>query len=210
MDHLTLSMRRQKSRREWLEIRAQKSNWPETLSRASLDALLRRAEGGRADLSLTPQMRRAIEERKMKPSDNAVNFEAVKVSMSQNKDGVMLKLAIHPNDCPSSLHTDWVGARYVVALVKINDDETVVEDRERSSKRRAVAIAGSMCRNSKFQGWLVDNGIADTQTEDGAVDGIKLHLGISSRRELETDDVAREKFMSLVRSFESEMRGGPI
>ena len=29
---------------------------------------------------------------------NAMNFEAVKVSMQQNKDGVMLRLAVHPNE----------------------------------------------------------------------------------------------------------------
>ena len=43
--------------------------------------------------------------------NNAMNFEAVKVSMQQNKDGVMLRLAVHPNDCPPDLHTDWVFYR---------------------------------------------------------------------------------------------------
>jgi len=56
--------------------------------------------------------------------DIAMNFEAVKVSMSQDKNGIILRLNVHPNDCPKELHTDWVGTRYVVAMVKLQDDDT--------------------------------------------------------------------------------------
>ena len=35
---------------------------------------------------------------------NAMNFEAVKASMSQNKEGVILRLSVHPNDCPPDLY----------------------------------------------------------------------------------------------------------
>jgi hypothetical protein len=146
----------------------------------------------------------------MNPSDNAVNFEAVKVSMSQNKDGVMLKLSIHPNDCPPSLHADWVGSRYIVALVRLNDDDTVVEDKEKAAGRKAVAIAGSMCRNPKFRDWLHDNGISSGIGEDPAIEGLKRHLAISSRSELATDLEARRRFMDLVGAFEIDMRGGSI
>lgn len=146
----------------------------------------------------------------MKPSDNAVNFEAVKVSMSQNKDGVMLKLSIHPNDCPPSLHADWVGSRYIVALVRLNDDETIVEDKEKAAGRKAVAIAGTMCRNPKFREWLHDNGISEGTGEESAVYGLKRHLAITSRSELASDHSARSKLMDLVSSFELDMRGGSL
>lgn len=146
----------------------------------------------------------------MKPSDNAVNFEAVKVSMSQNRDGVMLKLAIHPNDCPPSLHTDWVGVRYMVALVRLNDDDTVAEDKEKSEGRKAVSIAGMMCRNPKFRDWLYDNGISEGPGEESAVYGLKRYLGITSRSELESDLAARSKFIDLVKSFDLDERGGSM
>ena len=63
--------------------------------------------------------------------DAAVHFEAVKTSMSQSKTGTILRLAIHPNEVPPSLHTDWVGSRYMVALVKLDDHDQieVPEDR---------------------------------------------------------------------------------
>lgn len=141
------------------------------------------------------------------PSSHAVNFEAVKISMSQNKDGVQLRLAIHPNDCPPTLHTDWVGSRYMVALVRLQDDDTVAVNADAQFRRKAVAMAGTMCRNPKFQTWLVHMGIADQVSEDAAAIGIKEHLMIGSRKELETDDTARKKFMDLVSAFELDERG---
>ena len=50
---------------------------------------------------------------------NALSFEAVKVSMNQDKNGIILRLNVHPNDCPKELHTDWVGTRYMVAMVRL-------------------------------------------------------------------------------------------
>jgi hypothetical protein len=54
---------------------------------------------------------------------SALHFEAVKVSMSQDKNGIILRLNVHPNDCPKELHTDWVGSRYIIAMVKLTDDD---------------------------------------------------------------------------------------
>jgi hypothetical protein len=54
---------------------------------------------------------------------NALSFEAVKVSMNQDKNGIILRLNVHPNDCPKELHTDWVGTRYMVAMVRLNDED---------------------------------------------------------------------------------------
>lgn len=34
--------------------------------------------------------------------DAAMNFEAVKVSMSQDRNGIILRLNVHPNDCPQN------------------------------------------------------------------------------------------------------------
>ena len=53
-----------------------------------------------------------------------VSFEAVKTSMMQDKNGTNIKLTIHPNDVPQDLHKDWVGSRYMVVMVKLNEDGT--------------------------------------------------------------------------------------
>ena len=53
-----------------------------------------------------------------------VSFEAVKTSMMQDKNGTNIKLTIHPNDVPQDLHKDWVGSRYMVVMVQVNEDGT--------------------------------------------------------------------------------------
>ena len=53
-----------------------------------------------------------------------VSFEAVKTSMMQDKNGTNIRLTIHPNDVPPDLHKDWVGSRYMVVMVKLNEDGT--------------------------------------------------------------------------------------
>jgi len=52
-----------------------------------------------------------------------VQFEAVKISMTQSSDGIVLKLGIHPDDLSGQLFTDYIGSRYMVAMAKIMDDE---------------------------------------------------------------------------------------
>ena len=44
--------------------------------------------------------------------------------MMQDKNGTNIKLTIHPNDVPQDLHKDWVGSRYMVVMVKVNEDGT--------------------------------------------------------------------------------------
>jgi hypothetical protein len=53
---------------------------------------------------------------------DGVNFEAVKTSMMQDKNGTNIRLTIHPNDVPQQLHKDWVGSRYVVVMVKLDEE----------------------------------------------------------------------------------------
>ena len=61
---------------------------------------------------------------------DGVNFEAVKTSMMQDKNGTNIRLTIHPNDVPPQLHKDWVGSRYMVVMVKLNEDGTPDERKE--------------------------------------------------------------------------------
>ena len=63
-----------------------------------------------------------------------LQFEAVKTSMMQDKNGTNIRLTIHPNDVPQDLHKDWVGSRYMVVMVKLNEDGTPDERKENNSK----------------------------------------------------------------------------
>ena len=136
----------------------------------------------------------------------AMKFEAVKVSMSQDKNGIILRLNVHPNDCPKELHTDWVGTRYMVVMVKLNDDDTM-DDRGYVAMQKLVASAGMLCRNTDFytflsQNGLVEDGITHLPTmEEACAEALCIHCGISSRSELKDNEDARKKFEALRQSF---------
>jgi hypothetical protein len=72
-----------------------------------------------------------MEEEKKVPN---ISFEAVKTSMMQDKNGTNIRLTIHPNDVPQDLHKDWVGSRYMVVMVKLNEDGTPDEREENDNK----------------------------------------------------------------------------
>lgn len=127
--------------------------------------------------------------------ENAMHFEAVKVSMSQNKDGVMLRLAVHPNDCPPELHTDWVGSRYVVAMVKLNDQDEPDEREEQRRIERLISACGLLCRNEDFWSFLM------VGNEEEAVNEIRERCGIKSRTEFRDNVGARNKFEEIREEF---------
>ena len=139
--------------------------------------------------------------------DAAMNFEAVKVSMSQDRNGIILRLNVHPNDCPPELHTDWVGTRYVVAMVRLNDQDEPEMREEHQYIERMIASAGLLCRNAEFGKYMNDVGYIDehdpVKLEEAATVGLRKHCGIESRSELRNDPEARKKFEQLREDFKS-------
>jgi len=142
------------------------------------------------------------------PKEAAFHFEAVKTSMSQSKQGTILRLALHPNEVPPSLHTDWVGSRYMVAMVKLDDHDQPDISLEQRETERLIASAGMLCRNLDFahyiyeQGLIEDyNAIDDDKREEQVVHGLRTYLGIPSRADMKTNSQAREKFKSLSEEF---------
>lgn len=135
--------------------------------------------------------------------DAAVNFEAVKISMSQDRNGITLRLSLHPNECPPSLHTDWVGSRYMVAMVKLNDhEEPVVPEQEREIKKM-ISSAGMLCRNEDF-GIFIG---AEDNTEESIANTMRAKLEIQSRTNLRNNSEAREKFKKITEEFERWKKG---
>ena len=135
--------------------------------------------------------------------DAAVNFEAVKISMSQDRNGITLRLSLHPNECPPSLHTDWVGSRYMVAMVKLNDqEEPVVPEQEREIKKM-ISSAGMLCRNEDFGVFIG----AEDNTEESIANTMRAKLEIQSRTDLRNNSEAREKFKNLTEEFERWKKG---
>jgi len=135
----------------------------------------------------------------------AVGFEAVKVSMSQDRNGIILRLNVHPNDCPPELHTDWVGTRYMVAMVRLNDSDEPETREEQRRIERLIASAGLLCRNAEFGQYLNEIGLIEEvdpfKIEAAAVEAVRQHCGIKSRSEFRDNVDARNRFEELREDF---------
>lgn len=130
---------------------------------------------------------------------NTIQCEVVKIAMTQDKNGHILKVAIHPSDLPKDLVLDPLGTRYVMVLARLNDQDEVVQPKEKSDGDKAVDIAGLLCRNNRFISWMFDYGHSPERTEAGAIEGIRDFCGVKSRADFRTNEHARQKFFELRR-----------
>lgn len=139
------------------------------------------------------------------PSDQAVHFEAIKVSLTQDRTGYVLKLGMHPDEVPEIVLRDFVGARYMVALVRINDQGQAELSPEAERGKKAVMMAGMFCEAEQFQTWMHAEGLADDISEEAAVEGLRKVLRVNSRSELKTNKEARDRLFTLIAAFEAEL-----
>ena len=127
---------------------------------------------------------------------NALQFEAVKIALKQDRTGFVLTLNIHPDEIPTELMRDFVGARYGVAMVRIQDNESATQYDNRVKK------AGILGRSKRFHLWLrKENGLT-IDGEDDAVEAIHRICCIQSRTELNGNKQAQDKFDELVNDYE--------
>ena len=120
----------------------------------------------------------------------ALQFEARKVALKQDRTGFILTLSIHPDEIPVELMRDFVGARYGCALVRIQDDESPTPYNNR------VQQAAILCKRENFWEFL------SVTNEDEAVESLCGHLGIQSRSELNGNKMAQERFDEMVKRYE--------
>lgn len=139
----------------------------------------------------------------------AIAFEGKKVSVNQNKDGVIIRLSIHPHDVPRRVWTDAVGTRYQVAMVSVGDDEqpTVPEETERAN--RAIKSAGMLCRNEVFQRYMVDEGYAVEASDEAAANALRSILGVESRRDFHENPDAIDQYDKIRDEFLEWRRKNP-
>ena len=121
----------------------------------------------------------------------ALQFEARKVALKQDRTGFILTLAIHPDECPEEILRDFVGARYGCAVVRIQDDESATQYNNR------VQRAGMICREPKFQDFTKTNNEAEAALE------LCKRCGIESRTELHGNEVSKQLFDDMVIEYES-------
>jgi hypothetical protein len=127
----------------------------------------------------------------------ALQFEARKVAMKQDRTGFVLTLSIHPDDLPEELMRDFVGSRYACALVRIQDDESPTPYINRVQK------AGMLCRNVAFQEFIAEQFTGRAVNEEQAAEALCKRCSITSRSELNGNAKAQEMFDSIVLDFEN-------
>ena len=127
---------------------------------------------------------------------NALQFEAVKIALKQDKTGFVLTLNIHPDEIPVELMRDFVGARYGVAMVRIQDNESATQYDNRVKK------AGMLGRSRRFHLWLTKSVGLKIDGEDDAVRAIHKICKIDSRTELNGNSQAQQKFDEMVKDYE--------
>ena len=120
----------------------------------------------------------------------ALQFEARKVALKQDRTGFILTLAMHPDEVPEEILRDFVGTRYACAVVRIQDDESPTQYSNR------VAEAGMLCRNPAFQEFL----LCDNETD--AAHMLCKRCGIESRTELHGNFEGKARFDTLVDQYE--------
>ena len=131
-----------------------------------------------------------------------LQFEAVKIAMKQDKTGIILTLNIHPDELPIELMRDFVGARYQVVMVRLNDaDKPMSRDAEYS--RDPVRTAGILCRDKQFAQYLYSKEQIFEMKEDDVIEWLKSELDIESRTELKEDQQKAKRFWAINEEFQS-------
>lgn len=140
--------------------------------------------------------------------NSAINFEATKVAITQDRNGFILKLSVHPNDVPEELLRSWVGSRYVVAMVEVADDGQPKQSEKKIGINRAVQSAAMLCQEEKFWKYLGEVAGVTPRNEEEAR-GVLLHmLDIGSRKDLATNEKAKEAFDGMRGEFQEWLRTG--
>lgn len=129
-------------------------------------------------------------------------FEARKIALKQTKDGHVLNLAIHPDEIPEEILRDFVGARYMVVMVRLADTEAPMVRSEEYAGAKLVKQAGMLCRDPEFWAFLNHEGYIFERKEDIAVDWLCSYLNVKSRAELRTNEKAQYLFDQLKNEYQ--------
>lgn len=127
----------------------------------------------------------------------ALQFEARKVALKQDRTGYILTLSMHPDEVPEEILRDFVGTRYACAVVRIQDDEMPTPYNNRVQK------AGMLCRSEHFQEFIAQRLVGHSVNEEQTAAALCKQCGITSRSELNGNTQAQEMFDAIVLDFEN-------
>ena len=136
----------------------------------------------------------------MKP----IQFEAKKVAIKQDKNGVSLTLVVHPDDFPLELLQDFVGAAYQCVFVRT--DRPYIDKQAEYVGGKHVQLAGILCTSKEFWDFLhADNQIIK-KDEESATFWLRNYLGIQSRAELKDNINAQQLLDKINREYKQWMQ----
>ena len=134
---------------------------------------------------------------------DSIQFEGVKTGLRQSKDGYMLSIAVHPDDLPNDLMKDFVGSRYMVVMVRLDDEDKPLNRDYIKKHHPTVALAGMLCRDNSFWNYIevVCNDIILSEGE--CAEWFKYYFEIESRADLKTNDLACEAFIKFKEGYDA-------
>jgi hypothetical protein len=127
---------------------------------------------------------------------DTIQFEGVKVAIKQDRTGYVLTLSVHPDDVPEALLRDFVGARYQIVMVRIDENEQPYKRKTKLSNKAAM-----LCKDKLFQQFLMECGLAWDMSEKSADAFIKETCCIESKSSLDSDEKAISLFNSITMEF---------
>lgn len=127
-------------------------------------------------------------------------FECVKVSLKQDSTGYILTLRVHPDELDENIMRDFVGARYMTVMVRLNEEERPM-NREAELAKDMVRISGMLCRDPQFWEFLSEAGGVIEKSEKEATEWLKDHLKVESRSDIAKSQVATEKMLGVKQEF---------
>jgi hypothetical protein len=140
----------------------------------------------------------------------SIRFECRKIGIRHSKAGIILSVAIHPDEMPIDMVRDFLGQRYFAVLVRMNDQDEPVASKDIQEGNKAIKLAGTLCRDEEFQAWMVTIGMAEKPDEETVTEALRIYLGVTSRKELKSNHDARRKLLDLRTEFiESFKRVSP-
>jgi hypothetical protein len=128
------------------------------------------------------------------------NFEAQKIAMKQDKEGMVLTLRIHPDELPADLMRDFVGSRYQVVMVRLDGEEKPMK-REQEHSTDWVRMAGILSRDPAFPKWLAHTGELLEPNDEEAVEWLRDYLGVKSRANIPDSEVAKARLRTVLQEF---------
>ena len=127
-------------------------------------------------------------------------FEAVKVGIKQDNSGYILTLRIHPDDLDERIMRDFVGARYMTVMVRLNEEEKPM-NREQELAKDMVRTSGMLCRDPEFWKFLQESGQIIEKSDKEATAWLKTYLKVESRADIGKSQQAVEKMLGLKQEF---------